>query len=130
MKTLNRLSLLLIVLVVCSAAAMGQTTRIKFKPGATSAVVTGKLSGYKSHKTFVIRVRNGQTMTTRNAGKHYITVDITAPPGSTYEPDLAADCHDHHVVTPTAAGDYKIKVTECRKADRWKGKFKLRVKVN
>jgi hypothetical protein len=129
MKSFYRLSLLLAFFIVCSAAAFGQTTRIKFSPGATSAVVTGTLSGYKSHKTFIIRVRHGQTMTTSNAGTHHITVDITAPPGSTYEPDLAADCHDHQEVKPTAAGDYKITVTECQKADRWKGKFKLRVKV-
>jgi hypothetical protein len=130
MKTLTRLSLFLTLFAVCYAAASGQTTRIKFKHGATSAVVKGKLSGYNSHKTFVIRVRSGQTLTTSNAGAHYITVEITAPPGSTYEPDLAADCHDHQIVTPTAAGDYKIKVTECRKANAWKGTFKLRVKVS
>ena len=129
MRSFYRLSLLIAFLIVCAAAAFGQTTRINFKPGARSAIVTGTLSGYKSHKTFVIRVRKGQTMTTSNAGTNHITVDITAPRGSTYEPDMAADCHDRHEVSPTAAGDYKITVTECQKADRWKGKFKLRVKV-
>ena len=51
------------------------------------------------------------------------------PPGSTYEPDLAADCHDRHTVQPTAKGDYKIRVTECRKADAYHGRFSFRVRV-
>ncbi len=91
-----------------------------------SAVITGKLSGYKAHKTYLIRVRQGQTLTTESTGSNYITIDIKAPPGSTYEPDMAADCHDRHKVKPTAAGDYKITVTECRKADPWHGRSNLR----
>ncbi len=128
MKLILRTSLSLAALFIFAAAASSQT-RIIFKPGARTAVVTGRLSGYKDHKTFVIRVRRGQTLTTGSAGINYITVDITAPRGSTYEPDLAADCHDRHEVTPTAAGDYIITVTECTKADRWRGRFRLRVTV-
>ena len=119
-----------VVLSICSAATSAQgVTRIHFARGATSAVVTGTLNGFKSHRTFVIRVRKGQTLTTADAGKHYITVSVAAPPGSTYEQDMAADCHDKNEVTPTAAGDYKITVTECMKADRWRGTFRLRVEV-
>jgi hypothetical protein len=104
-------------------------TRIKFRPGATSAIVSGRLSGRHSTRTYLIKVRRGQTLTTRNAGNRYITVSITPPKGSTYEQDMAADCHDRNSVSPTAAGDYRITVTECEKADPWKGTFKMKVTV-
>ena len=118
------------ILFVISVAAFGQKmTRIKFSRGATSATITGTLSGYRSHRTFVIRVRRGQTLKTENVGKTYITIGIEAPPGSTYEQDMAADCYDRNEVSPTAAGAYKITVTECRKADAWKGRFRFRVTV-
>ena len=117
------------VISICSVAASAQVVRIHFAPGQTSKVVSGTLTGYKSHKTFVIYVKKGQTLTTE-AVKKYITISIKAPPGSTYEPDLAADCHDKNDVSPTARGDYKITVTECLKADPWRGTFKFRVTVN
>ncbi len=120
-------------LVFLSAGAMSafaqQTTRVHFKKGATTSIVTGKLIGSRSKHVFVVRVREGQTLTTENAGKNHITVSIEAPPGSTYEQDMAADCHDRNEVTPTAGGDYRITVTECQKADRWKGSFKMRLRV-
>lgn len=120
---------LLVILFVFSVCAMGQkATRIKFARGAMSSTVSGSLTGYKDHKTFVIRVRAGQTLTT-GAVKNYITISVEAPPGSTYEQDMAADCHDKNEVSPTAAGDYRITVTECLKADRWRGTFKFRVTV-
>lgn len=129
MKTIIRSIIIVSVLAILSTAAFGQKTRINFARGAKSAVVTGTLNGYKSHKTFVIRVRKGQTLTTENVGKNYITIGVEAPPGSSYEQDMAADCHSNNEVTPTAAGDYTITVSECMKADRWRGTFKMRVKV-
>lgn len=116
--------------ITFSAAAFGQKPqKITFAKGRTSATVTGTLSGYRSHRTFSIRVRAGQTLTTENVGNNSITIGVDAPPGSTYEQDMAADCHDRNEVNPTAAGVYKITITECRKADRWRGTFKFRVKV-
>lgn len=113
-----------------SASAFSQTAqRITIAKGRTSATVTGTLSGYKAHRTFVIRVRKGQTLTTENVGNKSITIGIEAPPGSTYEQDMAADCHDRNEVNPTAAGVYKITVTECRKAAHWRGTFKFKVMV-
>ena len=117
------------ILSVSTVAASAQSvTRITFAHGATSKVVTGTLNGYKSHRTYVIRVKKGQTLTTE-AVKNFITIGVEAPPGSTYEQDMAADCHDKNEVNPTARGDYKITVTECMKADRWRGTFKFRVTV-
>lgn len=116
-------------LAAFSAAAHAQTQRIKFARGATSAVVSGTLKSYKSKRTFVIRVRAGQTLTTEQAGGNAITVEIKPPAGSTWEPDMAADCHDRHEVSPTDAGDYFLTVTECQKADPYRGRFRLRVTV-
>ena len=118
-----------VMLSACSIAASAQVTRIHFAPGATSKVITGTLRGYRSHRTYVIYVKKGQTLTTE-AVKNSITIGVKAPPGSTYEQDMAADCHDKNEVNPTARGDYRIRVTECRKADPWRGTFKFRVTVN
>ncbi|MEP6944811.1 MAG: hypothetical protein ABJA02_02755 [Acidobacteriota bacterium] len=130
MKTFILATLAFLVLSAGAVSVSAQkATRISFKRGSTTAIVTGTLSSYRSHRVFVIRVRRGQTLTTKNAGNSYITVSVEPPPGSTYEQDMAADCHDRNEVSPTAAGDYLISVTECLKADAWKGSFKLRVKV-
>ncbi|MEO6655735.1 MAG: hypothetical protein ABIO36_06590 [Pyrinomonadaceae bacterium] len=119
-----------VLLSVCSTAVSAQkATRINFGRGATSTIVTGTLNGYRSQRTFVIRVRRAQTLTTESAGKNYITVGVEAPRRSTYEQDMAADCHDRNEVTPTSAGDYRITFNECKKADRWRGTFRLRVSV-
>src|SRR5437763_1234233 len=94
MKKLGLVMFAFVLIPVCSAIVSAQAaTRINFRRGATSAVVTGTLNGYKSHRTFIVRVRSGQTLTTENAGRNYITVGVKAPPGSTYEQDMAADCH-------------------------------------
>lgn len=109
--------------------AQRSPTRIKFARGATEKTVTGTLSSWKSKRTFVIRVRKGQTLTTENTGDNYITISVKPPKGSHYYQDMAADCHDRNDVEPTAAGDYVITVTECKKADPWKGKFKFLITV-
>ena len=113
---------------IAGSVSAQRPTRITFARGATSKVVTGTLNGYRSHQTYVIRVRRGQTLRTE-AVKNFITIGVEAPPGSTYEQDMAADCHDKNEVSPTARGEYRITVTECRKADPWRGTFKFRVTV-
>ncbi len=130
MKTVTKFMIAIAISIVFSTIAFGQNTRITFKPGATSKVVSGTLSSYKSQRTFVIKVKKGQTLTTDNDGDNAVTIGIDAPKGSTYEQDMAADCHSHNEVNPTAAGDYKITVTECQKADPWKGTFKFKVTVH
>ncbi len=117
------------VMIATSSAFSQAQKRIEFARGATSAVATGSLNGYNDKRTFVIKVRRGQTLTTESAGANHITVDIKPPRGARYEADLAADCHDRHRVKPTSPGDYIITVTECKKADRWRGRFRLRVGV-
>lgn len=130
MKKFVFVTFAVVILTMGAVSVSAQkTTRITFKRGARSAVVTGTLNGFRGHRSFVIRVRAGQTMTTENIGTNYITLAIAGPPGSNYEQDMAADCHDRNEISPTDAGDYKITVTECEKADPWKGTFKFRIKV-
>ena len=106
--------------------------RIKFKRGAKQAIARGNLYSYKSKKVFVIRVRRGQTLTTgqiRNeSSNRYITVFITAPNGEDVN-DSDASCNDRKQITPTVAGDYRIEVVECMKADPWRGSFRLKIRV-
>ena len=107
-------------------------TRITFKRGARFAIVTGNLNGYRSRKIFVIRVRRGQILRTEQAEAeapvHDITVYIKAPNGEEAG-DSDASCNNRREISPTRAGDYRIEVTECRKADPWRGSFRLKVSV-
>ena len=130
MKRITFLLAATALLMISASFAFSQAQkRIEFARGATSTVVTGSLSSYNDKRIFVIKVRRGQTLTTESIGKNYITVDIKPPRGARYDADLSANCHDDHRVRPTAPGDYIITVTECRKADRWRGRFRLRVGV-
>ena len=130
MKKLLKVTVTLAVVAFFASTAFSQTTRIKFKKGATSATVSGTMKSYKNTRTYVIKVKAGQTLTTEDVGTHPITLGIEGPKGSGYEQDMAADCHSHNEITPTAAGDYTITVTECQKADAWKGTYKLKISVH
>lgn len=117
------------VLVLAGLLSAQSTTRIKFKRGAVSAVVAGYLSGYKSKKSYVIKVRTGQTLRTEQIGSaHNITIFIQDPNGGDAS-DSDASCNNRKEVTPTVAGDYKITVVQCQKADEWRGNFRFRVTV-
>ncbi len=118
------------ILMILSISATAQSTKwIKFKRGAVNGVATGFLSGFKSKQIFLLKVRAGQTLSTEQVGSNPITVEIESPDGSSYESDMDLSCHNRHQISPTIAGDYRITVTECRKADPWKGRFRLRVRV-
>lgn len=106
--------------------------RIEFAKGATSAIVSGNLNDYKDSKSFVIEVRQGQTLRTEQVKQDdslkYITVEIQDSAGK-YVGDSDASCNNRKEINPTTAGDYRINVTECMKADAWRGIFKLKVSV-
>ncbi len=106
--------------------------RISFRQGATSANVTGNLNNYKESKDFVIAVKQGQTLKTDqikdDKSAEYITVSIKNPSGEVVG-DMDASCHNRFEISPTVAGDYHLTVTECMKADEWRGKFNLKVSV-
>lgn len=120
-------------LFVFSNAVFAQNpTRVKFRKGATSAIASGKLNDYKSRKVFVVKVLSGQTLNTEQIkaenSARYITVSIKSPTGADVS-DSDASCNNRKEVAPTEAGDYTITVYECRKADAWRGKFKLKISV-
>jgi hypothetical protein len=115
------------ILIVLSASVFAKpATRIKFAKGATKVIVNGKLSSYKDLEKYVVRLRAGQRM--QISGNRYITLSVFAPNGEDVT-DRAANCNGTADISPTVAGDYKIEVTECLKADAWKGNYKLTLKV-
>lgn len=131
MRKIFQFSAIAVILLVTATFAFAQQ-RITFKRGVKQTVVTGNLNGYKGKKVFVIRVRRGQTLSTEqfkpDASNRYITVSITAPNGETVG-DSDASCNNRKEISPTRAGDYRIEVYECRKADAWRGIFRLKVRV-
>ena len=130
-------SLIILAVLIFSAFSVNKifaqkTERIIFKRGTRSAVAVGNLNNYKDRKVFIIRVRKGQTLKTEQSSNdstnHYITVSIIAPNGENVG-DSDASCNNRKEITPTQAGDYRIEVYECMKADAWRGNFKLKVRV-
>ena len=115
-----------------SANQTNSGERINFKNSATQAIANGDLKNYGDSKTFVIEVKNGQTLRTEQVkpdkSLEYVTVEITDPNGEQVG-DHDASCNNRKIIKPTVAGNYKIKVFECRKADAWSGKFDLKVSV-
>ncbi len=117
--------ILAIVTLVASSAVFGQAEqRVKFRKGATTATVTGYLNNYKSSKSFVVRLRAGQTL--KVSSNQRVTLAI-ADPSDADVMDRDASCNSRGEVSPTVAGDYTIFVSECLKADEWKGPFKLKI---
>ena len=106
--------------------------KVEFETGATSKVVTGDLTDFDDSKSFLINVKEGQTIRTEQIkdknSSEYITAVISDPSGK-YVGDSDASCNNHKEIKPTAAGDYQITITECRKADSWRGKFKLKILI-
>ena len=130
-----RLSLIaiasLVVLLATVASAKQAPRRIKFKLGATTASVTGQLSGWNDKAQYVIRLRAGQTMSLSVEGNcdacsPDVAVDSPAGANDTVDPDM---CQCRVEVSNTAAGDYRITVGENRKGERWQGAFVLKIEV-
>lgn len=113
---------ILLVILVSASSIFAKPIRISFRKGTTKTVVTGKLNGYNSKLEYVIRLRKGQTL--KLSSNKYITLAITDPAGEDAT-DHDASCNGNKTVSPTVAGDYKIIVVECQKADEWRGNFKL-----
>lgn len=113
-----------------AAPAKNAPTRIKFAKKATSTIVTGKLDNFEQNLNYVIEVGKGQTMTIEqvNAGSKPVTVWLTAPNNEDVN-DANLSCNSGKKVSPTVAGDYILDVSECKKADPWKGEFKLKITV-
>ena len=129
MKKLLLVVLAFAMLLASSEIASSQT-RIRFARGAIRKDVSGTLNNHQSVRTYVIRVREGQTMQTQQIGgsTRPVTISIKDPAGNSVG-DADASCNDRKEITPTTAGDYTIEVIECPKADAWRGRFTFRVTV-
>ncbi|SEA32136.1 Protein of unknown function [Thiothrix caldifontis] len=114
-----------------AAKPINKAERIQFAKGASSATVTGKLADFDTEQNYVMGVGKGQTMTVEqldNKSDGKVSIYITDPKGENAN-DMDLSCHSKATVKPTIAGDYKIQVVECKKADPWKGKYTVRVNV-
>lgn len=122
------LSFLLILIVFSSAAFARPVKRINFAKGATKIVVTGRLNGFKDSQVYLINLRGDQDFTVEGIGDNRVSISVIGPGGEDVN-DYAADCHSNFNLPKTKKGNYKIVVTECMKADSWKGLFKIKVSV-
>lgn len=111
-----------VLIMLATSATFAKPTRITFKRGAKKAVVSSSMTGFKSRREFVLRLRAGQTLDV--SSNKSITLTILDPSGEDVM-DRDLSCNGRASISPTVAGDYKIIVTECMKADPWSGTFKL-----
>ena len=121
----------IVLLLVGVSSAEQSPRRIRFKPGATTASVTGRLNGWNDKAQYVIRLRAGQTMNLSVEGKCddcHPDVTVKSPAGANDTAD-ADMCQCRVEVSNTTAGDYLITVGENRKGEHWKGAFVLSVEV-
>lgn len=123
---MKKFLLILLVLIVSSTAFARPVKRIKFPRGATKVVVHGYLNGYKDSQVYLIRLRKGQKMTID--ANRYVSFTISDPNGEDAS-DMDASCHSHQIIEIKKTGDYKINAVECRKADPWKGSFRVTIGV-
>ncbi len=125
------LALTILILPIAALGQKAQPERIYFKKGARETYVYGEMNGYRDRKTYIIRVRKGQTMSINNeTDNNYGTVSLEiADPRGEDATNASVNCNSNKTVSPTRAGDYTINVRECQKVDEWKGKFKLKVTV-
>lgn len=111
-------------------SAQQKVTPIKFARGATTATVTGKLSGFNEEQQYSIAVKKGQTLKVEqiNPDNKRTTIWLTDPKGGDAS-DADLSCNNKKQIEPTIAGTYLIKVSECMKADPWKGRYQLKITV-
>lgn len=125
---MRKLAVIAVLLFLFSAIETAAQTpvRIKFARRATKATVSGTLRSYKSKRVYVVRLRAGQRL--RIETKGLVTISVTDPAGG--DPmDRDLSCNGRADISPTLAGDYRIEVFECQKADPWRGRFRMTVRA-
>jgi hypothetical protein len=130
MRMLSRLiAAAFFVMALSFAASAQKATRVTFAKGATSATVSGQMSGFRTERVYVIRVLPGQTLSVEQADRSKpVTIYIQDPTGEDAT-DMDLSCHSKHTISNTLRGDYRITVTECKKADPWRGTYRIRFSV-
>ena len=128
MKVIHKVLSTALIAAFCLVSTASQAAeRIKFARNAVSKTVTGTLSSYNSQRVYIIALQAGQRFDIQPvSNRHPITVSVVDPTGESID-DWGADCHSTHSSTTEYTGDYKIYVTECAKADPWKGSFTINI---
>lgn len=126
-KIMKKIFVGILMLTFLSATVFARPVkRIKFAKGATEIVVAGQLRDFKDSQVYLINLRAGQTFTIEDVGDNPVTISVFEPGGKNVD-DYDASCHGNFSLPKTKKGDYRIIVTECKKADPWKGVFKIKV---
>ncbi len=123
---MRKIILILLVLLVSATAFARPVKRIKFPKRATKVVVSGRLNNYNDSQKYLLRLRAGQTL--KIESNRSVTLSIIDPAGEDVM-DSDASCNSRATISSTVTGDYKIIVVECKKADAWKGNFRLNLSV-
>ncbi len=119
-----------LILLFSGIVPVQAQTRIKFRRGAASSNVSGTLKSFRGRRVYVIRVREGQTLQTKQVGGGSRPITISVRDGNGNDVgDADASCNSRREISPTVAGDYTIEVVECQKSDPWSGRFTFRVTV-
>lgn len=109
------------------ADASAQTSkRVRFEPGAESAVVKGRIVGY-SYVDYLLRVRSGQTISAQITTAGSAEIVVFAPSGE----NVGGDPIDFSALLEQT-GDYKIRVLMPRAFARRKAasNYALKISVN
>ena len=109
----------------CKAAGH-PSKRIKFPAGATETTFTWSMNGFDDEQVVLIDVRAGQNLRIEDVGDNPVTLSVCDPDGQNVD-DYDLSCHGRFKLDKTKKGDYTVFVTECKKADPWKGSYKLKV---
>jgi hypothetical protein len=109
----------------CKAAGH-PSRRIKFPRGATEATFTWAMNGFDDEQVLLIDVRAGQSLKIEDIGDNPVTLSVCDPDGKNVD-DYDLSCHGRFNLDKTKKGDYTVFVTECKKADPWKGDYRLKV---
>lgn len=108
----------------CSVAGR-KTRRVVFPKGATEVMTTGSMQGFEDEQVLLIDVRAGQNIRIEDVGDNPVTLVVCDPDGQNVD-DYDLSCHGRFKYDNTKKGDYRVFVTECKKADPWKGEYKLK----
>lgn len=121
-RWLTAICMLGLVLIALEASASVQ--RIRFKRGATSANVTGYLSGSRQI-CYVLNARSGQHMKLQAEGKGATVGEVTMPSGNK-DGQPGGVFFDNDL---TESGDYRVCISASNMGERWKGAFTLTVEI-
>ncbi len=129
-----RPALFIVIAVVCTARGAFavsdiRTERVRFKPGASSAVIEASITGYEI-VDYVLGARKGQYMNVSMApdnGANYF--NILAPGENEVAMFNGSTAQNQYEGTLPESGDYKIRVYLMRSAARRKEVAKYRLEV-